>query len=627
METPSHYGAAEPATHPLITSTHREYEVEDISARTSSRRRAIGLGAVAVVMGFTGVAAMMRIRDSPAAAASAMLRSETEAAEARTWFEHERAEQAMADADDSSSFSRTVYFQDNEVILEYILEASGASSLEELEQDYDYYMSFVPKAVTVSGNLDLINPDGDYPDVNETYVAFDLQCKNCDAGNGAMSFLMVINLLGDIQGVYPHNETLSVDALHASPVSSKELYLGMNKDSLENGPAATWNWGKNEYYQYPWGWTGNSHDVQWADQNYLWHVPAASDFQLRLMDLGSGDEVTHINVSGGVLPQAWVEKSTSMVDINHFQFDDDNKIAYMSFRHLNAFIKTSEFELDTEDTSGTTVGVEWIVGSHNGTFTLIDIDGTEYKPGTPEYNQLYDGLGSMWAGQHNLEFFGDDEFMMFDNAYDMENDKFANPSGSRLLIVKVDEEAETATLVWEYQFGYNTTIYGDNDQLPSGNLLGCAWPDKSSIGRSESTFDAEIVEVTRETGEIAWRMEVIGSGERASQPSDTYGWMMYSVERLYESPVILSPNCTTGDSNDTITFNTFNNFKTATAYTGTYVITTSDGDEVSDGSISWKSHWRKTEVQIDTSSGACSGGCEITVTNAVGDVGTNSVTC
>ena len=50
----------------------------------------------------------------------------------------------------------------------------------------------------------------------------------------------------------------------------------------------------------------------------------------------------------------------------------------------------------------------YLVGGVNGTYTLIDLDGTEYHPGTSEYDGLLNGTASLWAGQHNVEYFGDD---------------------------------------------------------------------------------------------------------------------------------------------------------------------------------------------------------------------------
>jgi len=554
-----------------------------------------------------------------------------ESADSQAWFtkdfDHDREETASAITAESRSFSRIVHLEDNEIILAAILESSGAASLEELKADSDNFYSMVPSAITIEGDLDLINSDDDFPGVEESYLIFDLQCKNCAEGDASMSYLLVINLIGDIVAVETHNETMSVDALHPSPTNSKEVYLGMNYDASENGPAAVWNWGESVFTQYgEYGYTGNSHDVFWAEENSLWHMPAYEEFSFRLMDLDDGHEKTRLNISGGVLPGAWENKDWSLVDVNHFQFDDMDTRVYMSFRDLSAFIKTEEFNLDMNNIHGTSVGVEWIAGSHNGTFAIIDLDGTRYEPGTTEYNQLYGGVGSLWAGQHNLEHFGNGEFFMFDNAYDMNSEEWTNPDGSRMLIVQVDEEEETVTLIWEYQMGYRSEIFGDNDRLPSGNLLGCAWPDGSSIS-DEVAFDAEIVEVVRETGELAWNMKVWGTGERSSESQEIYGWMMYSVERVYEEPLILSQTCSTGNSADTLAFDTFNNFKQQSEVQGTYKVTTTSGSEVASGAVTWSAHWARTSIKVKMWSGACSGGCTLSLTNLAGDVGEKTFTC
>ena len=112
-------------------------------------------------------------------------------------------------------------------------------------------------------------------------------------------------------------------------------------------------------------------------------------------------------------------------------------------------------------------------------------------------------------GQHNVEYFGDHEYMMFDNAYDPSAGTFVGDS--RLLVVQVDEVAATATVVWEYKLGYNSSVYGDNDRLPTGNLLGSGWPGRPT---ANTTFDAQIVEVVRETGELAWSAEVYGDNRQ-----------------------------------------------------------------------------------------------------------------
>ena len=88
------------------------------------------------------------------------------------------------------------------------------------------------------------------------------------------------------------------------------------------------------------------------------------------------------------------------------------------------------------------------------------------------------------------------------------------------------------------------------------------------------TYDAEIVEVVRETGDIAWNMKIWGDGTRNTNDKSIYGWVMYSVERVYEEPILINLSCTTGKSADTLTFDTFNNFKMASDVSGEMTVVT-----------------------------------------------------
>ena len=63
---------------------------------------------------------------------------------------------------------------------------------------------------------------------------------------------------------------------------------------------------------------------------------------------------------------------------------------------------------------------------------------------------------------------------------------------SRMLGVRLDPSAKTATLVWEHALGYNSTIFGDADRLPSGNIIGCGFPTSGAL--NDGTKDGEKVE-------------------------------------------------------------------------------------------------------------------------------------
>jgi len=63
---------------------------------------------------------------------------------------------------------------------------------------------------------------------------------------------------------------------------------------------------------------------------------------------------------------------------------------------------------------------------------------------------------------------------------------------------------------------HSAEVYGDNDRLPSGNLLGCFWVTDYNVTEwakrnpGEEQFDARVVEVVRATHLPAWRASVQG---------------------------------------------------------------------------------------------------------------------
>ena len=44
-----------------------------------------------------------------------------------------------------------------------------------------------------------------------------------------------------------------------------------------------------------------------------------------------------------------------------------------------------------------------------------------------------------------------------------------------MLIVSYDTDSMTAREEWDFDVGAYTAVYGDNDRLPSGNVLGTFW--------------------------------------------------------------------------------------------------------------------------------------------------------
>merc|ERR1711998_757423 len=103
---------------------------------------------------------------------------------------------------------------------------------------------------------------------------------------------------------------------------------------------------------------------------------------------------------------------------------------------------------------------------------------------------------------------------------------------SRMLAVRLDGDAKTATLEWEHKLGYNSSIFGDCDRLPTGNMFGCSWPTNGELNDgSIAAYDAEVFEVTTDN-EMAWEMKVYGNYAArynrsvVSDASDPAGGMM-----------------------------------------------------------------------------------------------------
>jgi len=544
-----------------------------------------------------------------------------------------RSAHKSVDSSSSGYFRREVHLEDYPSVLEAVLTKSGKSSLDELKADEVAFYSYLPSSIVIEGDTDLIDPSS-YAPMTETYNAFSLQCHGCDEGFGSLNYLIVMDMYGEVKGIYPHNETTTVDSLKPSPAQSKELYLGLNVDFHERGPVATWSWDglDDDPMRYKGdkicnSYTVNAHDQHWSgyeDGDRIWvQLTTESKHTIQLLDK-EGNQ--HVQLGVEDYPTSW----GSLGSTNKFGLIEDETIMQVNLKYLGSFLQTERYSMDYSE-EYVPAYIEWIAGGTEGTLDLVDLDGTKYEVGTEEYESLYGGLSSLWYGAHNLEYFGDNQFHLFDNAYYEENSTFAG-AYSRMLIVEVDTEANTATLVWEYDMGYHSSVYGDNDRLPTTNLLGCGWPFEPE---DTSTFDAEIIEVVRETGELAWSTRVYGNGRRTEYESSTgggiYGWVMYSVERMYESPIISSPSCTESSTGATLSLTTFNNFKLSLTYAATYAVTTTDSDgtsvELASGPFEFNAYWKPTELTIDLDGSCGSDGCTVTITNKIGDASSTEFTC
>ena len=278
-------------------------------------------------------------------------------------------------------------------------------------------------------------------------------------------------------------------------------------------------------------------------------------------------------------------------DVNRAQLVEDESAVLFSLREMSALAKYY--------VNGTRA---WTIGGFEGEWPIRDFDrAVVYPPGA-----------SVWFYQHNAEFMSPDEIWMFDNS--------GLGNQSRLLIVRLNETAKTARLVWEYRLADLSKIYGDCDPTPAGNVLGSYWRSAYGNASADDQAQAGIVEVSRATREVAWELKVYGRAcDRARCAMSIGGhdalrstaWMMYSVERFYDAPVLPSPGSALGaptckreaarDGNATVVllqFTVFDSFKHNSPKPGAFNLTerSSGAHVAAAGTFEFEPHWRPTLV-------------------------------
>ena len=151
---------------------------------------------------------------------------------------------------------------------------------------------------------------------------------------------------------------------------------------------------------------------------------------------------------------------------------------YLSARDLNAVVKVSR-------ASGLIV---WILGGDYSDFedeTDYDsFDDDEYDSATDSGADGADSSSSggsasytqsLFYGQYNVERLGEsDALILFDNGVDRTSATCVRRS--RYAVVAYSEESRKARVTWTFSTGMRSLEFGDADALPSGNILGSAWP-------------------------------------------------------------------------------------------------------------------------------------------------------
>lgn len=440
------------------------------------------------------------------------------------------------------------------------------------------------------------------------FVVFAIQNHVDDETNSA-SYMMMVDLKGEIRQIYPHIlPEMCIDAV--KPWDSTSLLMLGSRDYSQWGPAYHYDWTTGIRSELAGARPQDSHDAQrgyGVNSDVLWRIHGKNSeyTPVEKVDAFTG-EVLHIVYLNDTLG--------SMPGLNHLQLIEQDTLLVINARDQNVFAKVR-----VNDST-----VLWQAGGGHGTLDLIDVDGVRYNVSTTEYEALNDGTKSLWVGSHNLEYVGNNEFLLFNNAHDHTTDDFVSNTSS-LMTVRVDEAAQTATVVWEYKLPYQQEVYGDNDRLPSGNFLSVGWPWEFSA-RENIDFDMEVFEVVERTKERAWEFKVWGeSTTRTGSDGNNTGWMVYSAERVYEEPIISHITC----RDSILEFHTHNNFKQSDSYPGRWTVYAADDELLLGGVFLFEPYWQPSTVRTahQKLQRCAQTTCTVQVTNQFEDKGWETFTC
>jgi len=506
---------------------------------------------------------------------------------------------AHATDESSSKVSATLTYEDFTAyasVKEYLRDYAGVSKDD--WSTYDDLEIYVPREITVDLDVDRVAGSIGTAAV-EGHVFWGLTYSGSNDFSAA--YLIVMDLRGKLKQLSPvygkymldNGYTVSDDKdvkrrmfqpLGLKMFNSSHVLLALSDDGT-SGPRALWDWREDTWTSLCAGESGDSHDIQWAYEDAaIWQVDGTT--KVEEIAVSSNENLAHF-------------AEEKVQDPNHCQATEKDTQFYISSRQTNSIIKMN--------VNGT---VEYTLGGEYGDYKIVEYDGTVYKAGDV-----------VWSGQHNAEYFGEDEFCMFDN----QEETYAIYDESRMLCVKLEDYKETKRgyVSFSYFLGEYTPHFGDNDRLTTGNQLGIFWADKIKV---HDQYSVRAIEVARNTSEIAWEMKVYGakcSGKRyCSNPGG--GWYAYSIERVYEAPIVANVRC----DGTTITFDAYNTFKQMNTFPGTYTITAAVGDD-DDGTVTgdfdFEAHWRAASVSVDVPFDTSS--AEITITNQFGESTTAATGC
>ena len=203
-----------------------------------------------------------------------------------------------------------------------------------------------------------------------------------------------------------------------------------------------------------------------------------ADGCMTIVERTADGQLHDIIASSQVNPQA---VSGCLVNSIHYWPSDDS-ITYSDLPH-NTYVKMTR--------AGE---VQWVLGGANSTFTQGD--------------------AITWHGEHGHQLISPTRFLMFNNGVNPWGGPTDGPT-SIVYEVELDEATNTATRVWQYDGGLQTTVFGDAQRLPNGNTL-VNYGTKNTF--HEADPDSALVRSITWTGAsimyLEWRHSLYGPPDR-----------------------------------------------------------------------------------------------------------------
>uniref|UniRef100_A0A7S2UUK3 Uncharacterized protein n=1 Tax=Fibrocapsa japonica TaxID=94617 RepID=A0A7S2UUK3_9STRA len=404
-------------------------------------------------------------------------------------------------------------------------------------------------------NIDIyINEDLVKNDLVDEYglTVFNLDCRDLDAVP-LIAFIVLMDTYGNVIDVHnPPNRAESVAMYDPDTV----LFSCVG----DNG-AWLWNFKEDTVEMLPF--IADQHTLVYDPVEELFYgLERASNYDASICAAWNkeGEEKWRL---------AFPEGSSH---INYLTID--GTYAYVSLRGQSAIAKVN---LKTEE--------EVLrVGSMETTVGILGIDGKTLLKDKHDVKNL----GSFWYRQHKGQQLSDRYWSLFDNHCEGDKTNFVDDGTSHLVVIDVKDDP--AKVVFYFDTGDQSKIYGGADVVPSGNVLGNSWDAHVDPTDWDRQYHVNLWEVAP-NNDVAWRMSFRGlnpwdptdfesthlhtSEETEEAP---VGWIVYNTERIYYAPVLSTP-CK--DSKG-IKFMAFNSIRTQRDMPGSAYLARAgtDGDEI-----------------------------------------------